>query len=192
MLVDKAMALVTAFIPEPSREVRKRRLAAGLRACARAGLTSVHDAGVPLGVVGLYKELLAEGALPVRVYVMLKADEFLDGGAFLAPEIGLGDGRLTVRAIKVVADGALGSRGAMLLAPYSDEPGTRGWPPERTGRRSLSLRWPRGSRWRPTPSRRHRRAPRTRRLRARRRARALHPHDSAGPGPPSCQPLQGP
>jgi predicted amidohydrolase YtcJ len=126
VLIDKAMAVVTAHIPEPSREVRKRRLAAGLRACARAGLTGVHDAGVPLGTVGLYKELLAEGALPVRVYVMLRADEFLDGGAFLTPEIGLGDGRLTVRAVKVVADGALGSRGALLLAPYSDEPATKG------------------------------------------------------------------
>jgi predicted amidohydrolase YtcJ len=126
VLIDKAMTLVTPHIPEPSREVRKRRLAAGLRACARAGLTEVHDAGVPLGVVGLYKELLAEGAMPVRVYVMIRADEFLAGGAFLAPEIGLGDGRLTVRAVKVVADGALGSRGALLLAPYADEPGTRG------------------------------------------------------------------
>ena len=126
VLIDKAMALVTAHIPEPSREVRKRRIAAGLKACARAGLTEVHDAGVPLGVVGLYKELLAEGAMPVRVYVMLRADEFLDGGHFLSPEIGLGDGRFTVRAIKVVADGALGSRGALLLAPYADEPGTRG------------------------------------------------------------------
>jgi len=118
--------LVTAHIPEPSREVRKRRLAARLKACARAGLTEVHDAGVQLGIIGLYKELLAEGALPVRVYVMVRADEFLSGGAFLTPEIGLGDGRLTVRAIKVVADGALGSRGALLLSPYSDEPGTRG------------------------------------------------------------------
>src|SRR5437667_1618342 len=126
VLVDNAMALVTAHIPEPSREVRKRRLAAGLRACARAGLTEVHDAGVQLGMVGLYKELLAEGRMPVRAYVMLQADEFLSGGAFLAPEIGLGDGRLTVRAVKVVADGAPGSRGALLLAPYSDEPGTRG------------------------------------------------------------------
>jgi len=126
VLVDNAMALVTAHIPEPSREVRKRPLAAGLKACARAGLTEVHDAGVQLGIIGLYKELLAEGALPVRVYVMVRADEFLSGGAFLTPEIGLGDGRLTVRAIKVVADGALGSRGALLLSPYSDEPGTRG------------------------------------------------------------------
>jgi predicted amidohydrolase YtcJ len=120
------MDLVTAFIPDPPREVRKRRLAAGLKACARAGLTSVHDAGVQLGIVNLYKELLEEGALATRVYVMLRADEFLSGGAFLSPEIGLGDGRLTVRAIKVVADGALGSRGALLLKPYSDEPGKRG------------------------------------------------------------------
>src|SRR6185503_16086366 len=126
VLVDNAMALVSSFIPEPPREVRKRRLAAGLRACARAGLTSVHDAGVPLSTVDLYKELLSEGALATRVYVMIRADDFLAAPASLAPEIGLGDGRLTVRAIKVVADGALGSRGALLLAPYSDEPGTRG------------------------------------------------------------------
>ena len=126
VLVDNAMALVSSFIPEPPREVRKRRLAEGLRACARAGLTSVHDAGVPLSTVDLYKELLAEGALATRVYVMIRADDFLAAPASLAPEIGLGDGRLTVRAIKVVADGALGSRGALLLAPYSDEPGTRG------------------------------------------------------------------
>jgi len=126
VLVDNAMALVSSFIPEPPREVRKRRLAAGLRACARAGLTSVHYAGVPLSTVDLYKELLAEGALATRVYVMIRADDFLAAPASLAPEIGLGDGRLTVRAIKVVADGALGSRGALLLAPYSDEPGTRG------------------------------------------------------------------
>ena len=126
VLVDKAMTLVTAHIPEPSREVRKRRLAAGLKACARAGLTEVHDAGVQLGIIGLYKELLAEGRMPVRAYVMVRADEFLSGGAFLTPEVGLGDGRLTIRAVKVVADGALGSRGALLLAPYADEPGTRG------------------------------------------------------------------
>jgi predicted amidohydrolase YtcJ len=126
VLVDKAMALVSSTIPEPPREVRKRRLAAGLRACADAGLTSVHDAGVPLSTVDLYKELLADGALATRVYVMLRADDFLAAPPSLAPEIGLGDGRLTVRAIKVVADGALGSRGALLLAPYSDEPGTRG------------------------------------------------------------------
>ena len=127
VLVDRAQALVTSKIPEPPRTVRKRRLAAGLQACARAGLTEVHDAGVGLDVVGIYKELLREKALPVRVYVMLRGPgEFLAKGAILKPEVGLGDGMLTIRAIKVVADGALGSRGALLLAPYADEPTTKG------------------------------------------------------------------
>jgi len=127
VLVDRAQALVTAKIPAPPRPVRKRRLVAGLQAAARAGLTAVHDAGVGLDTVGLYKELLRERALPVRVYVMLRGPgEFLAKGAALKPEVGLGDGMLTIRAIKVVADGALGSRGALLLAPYADEPATKG------------------------------------------------------------------
>jgi len=107
--------------------VRKRRLRAGLQAAAEAGLTSVHDAGVTLDTVALYKELLAEGGMPVRAYVMLRGPaEFLENAERLQPEIGLGEGRLTVRSIKVVADGALGSRGALLLEPYADEPSTRG------------------------------------------------------------------
>jgi predicted amidohydrolase YtcJ len=127
VLVDAAQALVRRQIPPPTRDARKRRLAAGLRAAAAAGLTSVHDAGVDLETVALYKELLAEAPLPARVYVMLRGpEEFLAKGGSLKPEIGLGDGQLTVRAIKAVADGALGSRGAWLLAPYSDEPGKTG------------------------------------------------------------------
>jgi len=126
VLVDAAMALVAEKIPPATPETRKRRIAKGLRACAQAGLTSVHDAGVDLSGVALYKELLAEGPLPVRVYVMLRGpDEFL-AHPELRPEVGLGDGQLTIRSIKVMADGALGSRGALLLAPYSDEPGAKG------------------------------------------------------------------
>ena len=127
VFVDMAEELVEGKIPPPSRATRKRRLARGLAACAEVGLTSVHDAGVDLDVIPLYKELLAEGAMPVRAYVMLSGPEdFLAHGAGVRPEVGLGDGRLTVRSIKLFADGALGSRGAYLLAPYSDEPGTRG------------------------------------------------------------------
>jgi len=127
VLVDAAQALVAQHIPPPGPDVRKRRLRAGLLAAAEAGLTEVHDAGVTIDTVPLYKELLAEDALPIRVYVMLRGPgEFLDRGQDLRPEIGLGDGLLTVRAIKVVSDGALGSRGALLLQPYTDEPGTRG------------------------------------------------------------------
>jgi predicted amidohydrolase YtcJ len=126
VLVDAAVDLVEDKIPAPDRGVRKRRIAKGLRACAEAGLTSIHDAGVDLAGVALYKELLAQGPLPVRAYVMLLGpDEFL-AHPELRPEIGLGNGQLTVRSIKVVADGALGSRGALLLAPYADEPGTKG------------------------------------------------------------------
>ena len=126
VLVDAAMALVADRIPAPAREVRKRRIAKGLRACAEAGLTAAHDAGVDLAGVAIYKELLAEGPFPVRAYVMLRGpDEFL-AHPELRPEIGLGDGQLTIRSIKVVADGALGSRGALLLSPYSDEPSTKG------------------------------------------------------------------
>ncbi len=126
VLIDAAQALVAAHVPAPTRAVRKRRLERGLQASARAGLTAVHDAGVDLDVVALYKELLAENKLAVRVYVMLRGDVFVAAAASLRPEVALGDGRLSVRAIKLVADGALGSRGALLLQPYSDEPGTRG------------------------------------------------------------------
>jgi predicted amidohydrolase YtcJ len=127
VLVDAAQVLAESKVPEPSRAVRKRRLAKGLAAAAAVGLTSVHDAGVTVDTIPLYKELLAEDALPVRVHVMLRGPgEFLEKGGSLVPEHGLGDGRLSIRAIKVVADGALGSRGAWLLEPYADEPGARG------------------------------------------------------------------
>jgi predicted amidohydrolase YtcJ len=126
VLVDAAMALVSAKIPPASHEARKRRIAKGLRACAEAGLTSVHDAGVDLAGVALYKELLADGPLPVRAYLMLRGPEEFLAHPELRPEIGLGDGQLTIRSIKVVADGALGSRGALLLAPYADESNTKG------------------------------------------------------------------
>ncbi len=127
VFIDHAKGLVESKIPPPTREVRKRRLARGLQAAAEAGLTEVHDAGVTLDTIALYKELLAEDAMPVRAYVMISGpEEFLAHADALRPEIGLGDGRLTVRAIKMYADGALGSRGALLLAPYADEPSTRG------------------------------------------------------------------
>ena len=127
LLVDAAATeFLARKVPPPDDAVRIRRLKRGLRACAEAGLTQVHDAGIDRRAVGLYKRILAEGPLDVRVYAMLRGAEFLAAGDALRPEIGLGDGQLTLRAVKVVADGALGSRGALLLEPYSDEPGSRG------------------------------------------------------------------
>jgi predicted amidohydrolase YtcJ len=87
-------------------------------------LTTVHDAGVGAEVIDAYRELIAEKRLPVRVYAMIGGE-----GALWSKYVGKGPEmgeRLTVRSIKLVGDGALGSRGAALKEPYSDEPGNRG------------------------------------------------------------------
>jgi hypothetical protein len=88
------------------------------------GLTTVHDAGVSAEDLAAYRQLIASHRLPVRVYAMIGGEgalwrEYLARG----PE---SSDRLTVRSIKLVADGALGSRGAAMLAPYSDDPGASG------------------------------------------------------------------
>ncbi len=91
------------------------------------GVTSFHDAGVRFETVDLYKQMVDDGALGVRLWVMIR--ESNRRLAQLLPEyrmIGYGDHRLTVRAIKVSADGALGPHGAWLLRPYSDLPSSRG------------------------------------------------------------------
>lgn len=124
VLIDRAMNLVARLIPPRSREENKRALLLAIEECLRSGITSFHDAGASREAIELYKELLREGALRLRLYVMISGRdeallrEYLERG----PEIGLGEHHLTIRAIKLVADGALGSRGAALLEPYADEP----------------------------------------------------------------------
>jgi predicted amidohydrolase YtcJ len=119
VLVDRAMGLVRSRIPPPSFAQIKRQLELAAAECARLGLAGVHDAGVSADDLRAYRELIAEGRMPVRIYAMIGGDgplwrEYLKRG----PEIGE---RLTVRAIKLYADGALGSRGAALWQPYSDD-----------------------------------------------------------------------
>jgi predicted amidohydrolase YtcJ len=92
------------------------------------GITSFQDAGSPYEVIDGIKRMIDEGAIHVRLWVMVRAD----GNATLAPGldrarvVGYGGNQLTVRAIKVLIDGALGSRGAWLLEPYSDKPDSTG------------------------------------------------------------------
>lgn len=124
ILIDRAMGLVSRRIPAPSHAQLKERLARAAVECARLGLTTVHDAGVSAAEIAAYRELIAEDRLPVRIYAMIRGEgelwrQYLDRG----PEIGP---FLTVRSIKLVADGALGSRGAALKEPYSDEPSNSG------------------------------------------------------------------
>jgi predicted amidohydrolase YtcJ len=129
ILVDRAQELVHP--PKPPPEEMRRALQIALEDCLRKGITSLADAGVDLDAVALYKEAVQQGKLPVRLYVMLSGLETLR--RFGKPEVGLGEGLLTIRAVKLYADGAMGSRGAALLAPYADDPGNSGFfttPPE--------------------------------------------------------------
>jgi len=102
-----------------------RRIDLAVEECLRKGITSIHDAGSPLDVVARYRQRAEAGTLGVRVYAMLSSsNEELEREAARVRVIGAGRNHLTVRAVKRLADGALGSRGAWLLAPYADAPGT--------------------------------------------------------------------
>jgi predicted amidohydrolase YtcJ len=136
VLVDNAMDLVEKVIPVPQPADRERQFLAGARACAKVGLTEVQDAsGYGREEIAALERLSTHRDLPIRVYATVSAEP--DSlAAFFAKGIRVGgaDDFLTVRAIKAYADGALGSRGAALLADYSDEPGKQGLlvtPPER-------------------------------------------------------------
>lgn len=128
VLVDNAMDLLDRVIPPPTPEDFARRILAAARACASVGLTEVQDAsGYSPEDVAVLQRLAANQELPLRIYATVSPEQpSLD--AFFAKGIRVGGGSdlLTVRAIKAYADGALGSRGAALLADYSDEPGRRG------------------------------------------------------------------
>ncbi|MGC8917280.1 MAG: amidohydrolase [Thermoanaerobaculum sp.] len=124
VLVDAATDLVERALPKPTREDTARRQLAAAQKLAALGFTSVHDAGTGAEELSVLRELAASGKLPIRVYVMLDGSN----DELLAREFARGvqrdeGGTLSVRAVKLYADGALGSRGAWLSAPYSDAPG---------------------------------------------------------------------
>ncbi len=127
ILKNEAQALITAHIPPLSPSLTEKALALASQECLSYGLTTVHDANVTRRVLEALQTLAAKGRLATRVYAMLDATDkdliepFLQRGPSLDP-----DNWLTVRCIKIFADGALGSRGAALFAPYSDAPDVRG------------------------------------------------------------------
>jgi predicted amidohydrolase YtcJ len=142
VLIDNAQGVVGRAIPATSRaELREQTLAA-IAEANRWGLTGIHDAGVGAEGIDVYQELAREGRYNLRNYVMIRAsDSVLDAFMKRGPQKALFDGRLWIRAIKLSADGALGSRGAALLEPYSDDPGNTGLittPAERV--KSVALR----------------------------------------------------
>lgn len=124
ILIDNAMGLVSGAIPEPRDNQLRKAILAAQEDCFAAGLTTVDDAGLDPHVVELIDQLHNEGVLKMRVYAMLEASEaskewMKENGLYLTD-------RLSVRSIKLFADGSMGSRGAALKAPYSDAPDRSG------------------------------------------------------------------
>jgi predicted amidohydrolase YtcJ len=124
VLIDGAQELVTRKISPPTPQQVRERLRRAALECARLGITTVHDAGVSAIELDQYRALIQDHKLPVRVYAMIGGEgelwrEYLKRG----PETGE---RLTVRSIKLYADGALGSRGAALKEAYADDPDNTG------------------------------------------------------------------
>ncbi|MDP9362540.1 MAG: amidohydrolase family protein, partial [Acidobacteriota bacterium] len=118
VFIDAAQELIDSKVSEPSPELRKARILAAAQRIAENGLTEMHDAGAEASTITAIQQLIDEHKFPIRVYLMLTDDAaLLDSWFARKPLIGYG-GRLTVRSVKMYADGALGSRGAALLAPY--------------------------------------------------------------------------
>jgi hypothetical protein len=135
VLIDGAQGVVGRVIPAPSAAQLREQTLAAIAELNRWGLTGIHDAGVGPEGIAVYEALAREGRYSLRNYVMIRSnDSVLDAFMRRGPQLALYDGRLWIRSIKLVADGALGSRGAALLEPYADDPGNTGLittPPER-------------------------------------------------------------
>ena len=125
ILVDNAVGIVKRKIPEPTDQVTQSAFLDAQHNCFGVGLTTVSDCGLPYTMINTIAQLQHKGALKMRMYVMLSDrqenyDYLFKRGVFKTPG-------LDVRAFKVYADGALGSRGACLLQPYDDQKNWKGF-----------------------------------------------------------------
>ncbi|MEX0291283.1 MAG: amidohydrolase [Flavobacteriaceae bacterium] len=121
VLVDSPMQLITNIMPPPDRKAQIEALKAAEQICFENGLTTVNDAGINRSTIELIDSLQQAGELSIRVYAMISntpsnLDYYLDKGVIKTSKLHVG-------SVKVYGDGALGSRGAALKAPYSDQPG---------------------------------------------------------------------
>lgn len=115
--------LINQHIPEASQALLENAVLAGLKQMAKAGVTSIHEAGMRPKDIDAFQALAARDQLPIRIYGMLDGNnealmaQWFESGIWDDP-----NDRLDIRSIKVFYDGSLGSRTAMMQAPYSDEP----------------------------------------------------------------------
>lgn len=126
VFVDAAMDLVESVMPAMDPVTAERALVLGMQSAVEHGLTGVHDAGVSLSQLQGYQRLADRGAMPLRVYAMADGDSAALDALCRNGLYRHAGGRLEMRALKLYADGALGSRGAAMLDPYSDDDANRG------------------------------------------------------------------
>jgi predicted amidohydrolase YtcJ len=134
VFVDNAMQLVSRFLPPPSVKESEEAIKLAVQECLQFGIVCMDDMGVDSREIEIYKGLIDKKEFPFRVYAAIDGlgdtwDQYTkktDAGPPKGRLMGYGDNRLWVRAIKLYVDGALGSRGAALLEPYSDDPNNRG------------------------------------------------------------------
>lgn len=134
VFVDNAMALVSKFLPPPSVKESEEAIKLAVEECLQFGIVCMDDMGVDSKEIEVYKGLIDRKEFPFRVYAAIDGlgdtwDQYTkktDAGPAKGRLMGYGDNRLWVRAIKLYVDGALGSGGAALLEPYSDDPDNRG------------------------------------------------------------------
>ena len=125
LLIDNAVELVNNKIPAVDAAKAKKILLDAQKNCFAAGLTTVDDCGLDYDAVEFIEKLQADKSLKMRLYVMLSDNE--KNFDWLVKRGAIKTDRLNVRAFKVYADGALGSRGACLMHPYSDMPSKSGF-----------------------------------------------------------------
>jgi predicted amidohydrolase YtcJ len=128
MLLDNAQDLVTRHIPPTSQADAEQAILLGVKRSIELGWSQIQDAGGSYTDVALYRKLYDEGKIKLRIYKAVHGPSE-DAQRLLREGMNVGDydGRFTLRTIKVVFDGALGSRGAALLEPYADKPETSGF-----------------------------------------------------------------
>lgn len=126
VFIDAAAKLVDDVVPPPSAATRELALRRALAQAVRHGLTGVHDMGVALDDLALMRRLADAGELPLRITAYADGDAAALTALCAFGPLRHGNGRLRMAGVKLYADGALGSRGAALLADYHDEPGHRG------------------------------------------------------------------
>ncbi|MFI6166437.1 amidohydrolase [Nocardia sp. NPDC051052] len=127
VLVDAAVDLVGSKVPAPTRHDHEERLAAAQRILNQSGLTSVSDPHSDVDQLGALHDWARSGRLSMRINAFLGWDTFTDRGRDVRTD-SVADDMLRVRTVKLYIDGALGSHGAAMLEPYTDQPDSRGLP----------------------------------------------------------------